>query len=53
LKHFCDLEGWVNEKENSYNRTDFWWDIENDWFFWKQSPEFEQNFIKALTIKKD
>jgi hypothetical protein len=48
LKEFCDLNGYVDPKENSYNKSDFWWDIEHDWFFWKSNPEFDVEFRKAL-----
>lgn len=48
LKSYCDLTGWVNPREFNSNRSDFWWDIEQDWFFWKFNPEFDAKFIDKL-----
>lgn len=49
LKEYCDLEGYVNpNKEFSFNRNDFWWDIDQDWFFWKFKPAFDLQFKEAL-----
>lgn len=46
LKERCDLIDWVKPEEcfSPYNRNDHWWDIENDWMFWKFDPEFEEQF---------
>jgi len=50
LKGYCDLQGFVNpKKEFAHNRNDFWWDIDQDWFFWKfPNAEFDQQFKEAL-----
>lgn len=50
LKEYCDLRGYVNpKKEHSYNRNDFWWDIDQDWFFWKKTKNgFDDQFKEAL-----
>lgn len=50
LKGYCDLQGYVNpKKEHSYNRNDFWWDIDQDWFFWKKTKNgFDDQFKEAL-----
>lgn len=52
LKEFCDLHAWVNPNENAYNPSDLWWDIDNDFFFWKfEDPVFDINFKTALFSK--
>ncbi len=49
LKERCDLSDWLNEKESSYKRNDFWWDIDQDWFFWKKSKyDFDSQFKEEL-----
>lgn len=49
LKEYCDLKDWVSPSESSPSRiSDFWWDIENDWFIWKQNTEFDLEFKAAL-----
>lgn len=50
LKEYCDFSDWIHNKENHRN-SDFWWDIENDFMFWKFNPEFNDKFKKL--IKKD
>lgn len=47
LEH-CDLNYYINGQLN-YN--DFWWDIENDYMFWKKNDDFTANFIKAICQK--
>lgn len=47
LKEYCDLFNWVHNKERKYN-NDFWWDIENDFMFWKFNPEFNTKFEKLI-----
>lgn len=51
LKHYIDLPEWLRGNE-TYHKTDFWWDIENDWFFWKQNDEFAVSFINSLNKTK-
>ena len=49
LKGFCDLKDWVNPGNFSFKYpNDFWWDIDNDFFFWKFTPEFDLKFKTAL-----
>ena len=53
LKEYCDLNYFVNPSE-SRNPTwdnDFWWDIDNDFFFWKFNPEFDQRIKEAIKTK--
>jgi hypothetical protein len=47
LKEHCDLINFIESKETIFT-NDFWWDIENDWFFWKYTPQFDLKFIKNL-----
>lgn len=54
LKEYCDLKEYVipSSKDSKYNiYNDFWWDIDQDWFFWKFNPEFESKFKTALDGK--
>jgi len=54
LKEYCDMHEWLNGKAYLRTTNDFWWDIENDWFFWKFSVDFDVKFKDALIsgIKK-
>jgi hypothetical protein len=45
LKEYCDLK---ESLRDYYNSSDFWWDIDNDFFFWKSDKEFDVDFKKAL-----
>lgn len=47
LKEFCDLDYYLEGRSN-YKTSDFWWDIENDFFFWKPNIEFDNEFKKCL-----
>jgi hypothetical protein len=44
LKERCDLSQYLKEE----NGNDFWWDVDNDWFFWKINPIFAKNFQEEL-----
>ena len=50
LKETCDLPKYISG-DVSYPTNDFWWDIENDWFFWKFNPEFDLKFKSSLVNK--
>ena len=43
LKERCDLPKFISDVTNSWD-NDFWWDIDNDFMFWKFNPEFDANF---------
>lgn len=47
LKGYCDFGDWIHSKKNHRN-SDFWWDIENDFMFWKLNPEFNNKFEKLI-----
>lgn len=49
LKEYSDFDSYINPVHFP-NRTDFWWDIENNLMFWKKNVEFETNF-KAIIEK--
>jgi hypothetical protein len=53
LKEYCDVNEYVNPNKDfkRFNTNDFWWDIDQDWFFWKFNPEFESKFKIALDAK--
>lgn len=53
LKEYCDVNEYVNPNKDfkRFNTNDFWWDIDQDWFFWKFNPEFEGKFKNALNGK--
>lgn len=53
LKEHCDLKDYVNPNPDfgKINPSDFWWDIDNDYFFWKMTPEFDVKFKNALNNK--
>ncbi|MCR4334327.1 MAG: hypothetical protein NUV47_01180 [Patescibacteria group bacterium] len=47
LKEYCDFSDWIHSKKN-YRNSDFWWDIENDYMFWKYNLEFNTKFEKLI-----
>ena len=47
LKSYCDLDKFI-KGDDSYHNNDFWWDIDQDWFFWKFTPEFDLKFKDAI-----
>lgn len=52
LKASCSIHSFVKgEEKKSYFNSDFWWDIEQDWFFWKFTPEFDLKFKQTLMNK--
>jgi hypothetical protein len=50
LQEYCDLSNYVNP-ETKYRDSDFWWDIDEDWFFWRFTPDFDKKFLDALNEK--
>lgn len=49
LKEYCDLNKYVNDEEAGYRDSDFWWDIHNDFMFWKLNIEFHKEFMLLIT----
>lgn len=47
-KGFTAFDSYVKNDGYFKDKFDFWWDIENDFFFWKKNSEFEENFKIAL-----
>lgn len=47
LQESCDLKYWVYPGTFK-NYCDFYWDIENDFMFWKSSPEFDTKFKSVI-----
>lgn len=47
LKEYCDLDKFITGEKYGH---DFWWDIDNDWMFWKLYPDFESKFKQLITI---
>jgi hypothetical protein len=50
LKEYCDLDAYLKGNKN-YKTSDFWWDIQNDFFFWRSNEEFNNQF-KSVLFKK-
>lgn len=50
LKSYSDFNSYI-KPTYSKNRTDFWWDIENDVMFWKNDLLFENKFRKLIETK--
>jgi len=48
LKERCDLKDYINPGIFPYQKSDFWWDIENDFMFWKQNEDFEIELKKVI-----
>ena len=49
LKEFCDLDNYVNDEVAVFRNNDFWWDILNDFMFWKFNIEFHTEFKISIT----
>lgn len=52
LKEFSAFDLYINDDGYYKDKFDFWWDIDQDWFFWKFNPEFESKFKISLDEKK-
>lgn len=50
LQEYCDLGNYV-KPESEWRNSDFWWDIDEDWFFWRFTPDFDKKFLDALNEK--
>lgn len=51
LKEWCDLKDYLDPGSRSHNSSDLWWDIVNNFMFWKQDREFETKFKEAIKPK--
>ena len=47
LKEYCDLDAYLKGNKD-YKTSDFWWDIQNDFFFWRSNEEFNSKFKSVL-----
>ena len=47
LKEHCDLINWLRDGD-SYSFNDHWWDIDNDFMFWKKNNEFTEKFKEYI-----
>ena len=47
LKEYCDFQHFIYFNPLML-KCDFWWDIENDYMFWKYNEEFNNKFIKLI-----
>ncbi len=47
LKEWCDLDSYL-KGDKEYRTSDFWWDIENDYFFWRSNEDFNSKFKDVL-----
>ena len=45
LKERIDFPDWLYNKEHW---NDFWWDIDNDFMFWKENKQFEEKFKQLI-----
>jgi hypothetical protein len=57
LKERSDFNTYTNPSEHDLDwqkkrphKTDFWWDIDNDFMFWKKNNEFEVKFKKLIEV---
>lgn len=55
LKEYSCFDAYINPTINEIqwqkdhpHKTDFWWDIDNDFMFWKKSPSFELKFKERI-----
>jgi len=50
LKEYCDLNKYLSDN-NEYRHNDFWWDIENNFMFWKFNHDFGSKFLELIKNK--
>jgi hypothetical protein len=50
LKEYCDLDKYISD-DNKFRHSDFWWDIENNFMFWKFNPDFGSKFLELIKNK--
>lgn len=48
LKEFSAFDSYIKDDGYFKDKFDFWWDIDQDWFFWKSNPEFDIKFREKL-----
>lgn len=48
LKEYSDFDTFINPSNYFKNKTDFWWDIENNLMFFKKNINFEVKFKKLI-----
>ena len=54
LKEYCDFVWWIGTINNILGckcQNDFWWDIDNDFMFWKKNVDFETKFKQLIEGK--
>jgi len=51
LKEYSDFNTYINPDNYFRQKTDFWWDIENDLMFWKRNTKFTKKFINLIANK--
>lgn len=51
LKEYCDFQHYIYFTPHML-KSDFWWDIKNDFMFWKSNKDFEAKFIKLIKPNK-
>lgn len=42
------FDSYINNNEGTYYRADFWWDIRNNFMFWKENKEFTKKFKSMI-----
>jgi hypothetical protein len=50
LQEFSDFDNFTNDPENC--TTSFWWDIGDDFMFWKNSRKFKKKFKEKIIKEK-
>jgi len=48
LKTMSGFNYWVNNENMKWLTADFWWDIRNDFMFWKKDTMFESKFMMVI-----
>jgi len=52
LQEQCAFSFWVKDQEKSFYKCDLWWDIGNNYMFWKKNNDFEKEFKQKIEFKK-
>jgi hypothetical protein len=52
LLEYCDFIDWINDDKYKPS-NDFWWDLKNNFMFWKQNKNFETKFKELISTNPE
>ena len=52
VKEYPYLKEFINN-EKRYSKANFWWDIDNDFFWWENNKKWTNDIVYAIRHKED